>query len=95
MSSEAAVFSPLKEKSKYERSAGIRQPEPPPDLVERLAGGVVSSLAQQGVTPPLRNPEQHGVPAAHEECDERRLRIGLLQRVREQVRLHVVHADER
>ncbi len=51
---------------------GIRQPEQPRDLVERLAGGVVHRLAEQlDVGREVADEQQRRVPAADEQRDRR------------------------
>src|SRR5690606_26613001 len=69
----------------YDRPARIAQPKDLGDLVECLARGVVPGLAQELVAPPLRDPEQHRVPAGDEERDERRARRRVLELRREEV----------
>ncbi len=75
--------------------SGILEAEAARHFVERLAGRVITRLAQQCVPTPLRHPEKQGVPPAHQERHERGLGLGVLEGVGEQVGLHVVDPDDR
>jgi len=73
---------------------GISQPEQRRHLVERLARGIVAGRAEQAIAAPGRDVEQHRMAARDEQRDERRGELGILDRGREQVSLHVMHADQ-
>jgi hypothetical protein len=83
------------------RTAGERQAEQPRTLVERLSGGVVERLAQDGEAVAVLDAREEGVPAAGHQAQERRgerLRCAVLagpQEVRRHVALQVVDRDER
>ena len=83
------------------RSARVAEAEQPPDLVERLARSVVDGLAEQPVGQVVAHLGKEGVPAGHDERDERERRLGVLGLVRvEQPRrvdmpFEMVHADQR
>ena len=53
------------------------------------------ACAEQAVRAPCRDVEQQRVAAGHEQRGERRHRVRMLERRREQMPFHVVHADER
>ena len=53
--------------------AGIRQPEQPRDLVERLAGRVVERFADDPVAAHARDLDQLGMAARHHQGEERKL----------------------
>ena len=53
---------------------GYGRPEQPPDLVERLARGVVDRLAEQPVRQVVGHLDEEGVAAADDERDERERR---------------------
>ncbi len=87
-----AVPSRLRE-ARQRRSAGIRQTEQLGRLVEGLAGRVVLGVAQQPVLPDARDFEQLAVTAGHQQRDERKPGLRLGEQRREQMALHVMHAD--
>jgi hypothetical protein len=64
-------------------------------LVEGLAGGVVERLAQHPVAAQPGDLHQHAVAARDQQRDEREVRRRVFQHRRQQVALHVVHADRR
>ena len=76
-------------------AAGVGKPEQLRDLVERLAGGVVARGAEHAVRAPLLDVDEQRVSARHEQRGERRHGVRVLERRREQVPFHVMHADER
>jgi hypothetical protein len=77
------------------RGPRVFQPEQGADLVEGLAGRVVASLAQQAVVAPGADVDQHGVAAAHQQGDERRFQVGMLQHRGEEVPFEVMDTDQR
>ena len=77
------------------RATGIAEVEEAGHLVERLAGGVVDRLADQPVVAVPAHLDEHRVPAGHEQHHERELEVGVFEERRVEVRLEVVHADER
>ena len=77
------------------RAAGVAETEESRDLVERLAGGVVDRLAEQPVLPVVEHLDEHRVTTRHEQDDHWQLQVGLLQHRGVEVRLEVVHGDER
>ena len=89
-----AVPSRLRE-ARQRRSAGIRQAEQLGRLVEGLARGVVLRVTQQPVLPYARDFEQLAVTAGHQQRDERELGLRIGEQRREQMALHVMHADAR
>ena len=75
-------------------TAGIRQAEKLPNLVERLPCCVVHGLPEQSI---IRDPcdiHEHRVPAADDEADCR-TRPALAKERRKQVTFHVIHAKKR
>ena len=75
-------------------ATGIPQFEGLGDLVERLAHGIVERAAQHLVVTPTPHMHEHGMPTAHEQCDERRLERGIDVTTRVEMSLEMVHADE-
>ena len=64
------------------RAAGVAEAEQPPDLVERLAGGVVEGRAEQPVGQVVAHLGQERVAARDDERDEREDRVGPLRLAR-------------
>ncbi len=78
-----------------DRPSGIPQAECLGNLVEGLPHRVVDGGAEDYVVAPRAHVHQHGIAAADEARHERRLEVGRLEEVREEVPLEVVHRDER
>src|SRR6478736_2266536 len=76
------------------RAAGVGEAEEGPDLVERLAGGVVLRRSDDAIAPPCRDVEQLGVAPAHQEPDEGGFEGMVLEGRGEEVTFHMVHPDE-
>ena len=77
------------------RAAGIRKAEQLGDLVERFARRVVARAAEQPVAAPRLDVEQQRVSAGDEQRRERRHGVAMLERRREEMSFHVMHADHR
>ena len=77
------------------RPARVAEIHEPRDLVERLAGCVVEGRTEHAVPKVVLHHDQHRVPAAHQEYDQRHLEIGLLEKSGIEVGLEMVHRDER
>jgi hypothetical protein len=77
------------------RPAGIAQPEQLGGLVEGLARSVVLRFAEQGVAPDAVDPHELGVPARHQQGDEREARRTHRQQRGQQMPLEVMDADGR
>ena len=83
------------------RPARVAEPEQPPDLVERLAGGVVDGRPEQPVGQVVAHLGEEGVAARDDQRDEREDRVGAVrlagvaQPRRVDVALEVVDPDER
>ena len=76
-------------------AAGIAEAQHFADLVEGFAHGVVQGFAEHLVVPDAGHLHQLGVASGHQQGDEgQRWLVGLHQR-REQMRLHVMHANGR
>ena len=73
----------------------VRKSQELRDLVECLTGRVVASGAQHTVFTPGGNIDQQRVPARNQQRGERRYGVRMLERLREEVPLHVVHTDDR
>ena len=83
------------------RTARVRQPEQPADLVERLARRVVHGLAEQPVVQVVGHLDDEGVAAADDEGHEREagaralVLVGVEQPGRVDVAFEVVDRHER
>ena len=83
------------------RSARVAEPEQAPDLVERLAGGVVEGRAEQPVGQVVAHLGEERVAARDDQRDEREDRVrpvrltGVAQPGRVDVALEVVDPDQR
>ena len=76
-------------------TARIPEAEEPRDLVERLARRVVDGLAEHAVLAVIVHRDEQRVTARHDERDERRLELGILEQRRVHVRFVMVHAHVR
>ena len=74
--------------------AGITQAKGLGHLVEGLAHRVVECLAQDAIVAPVAHVHEHGVAARQQARHERRLEVGRLKEVGEEMPLEVVHAHE-
>src|SRR6267378_7095683 len=75
--------------------ARIRKSKKLRDLVERFAGRVVASRAEQPVFPPRLYIEKQRVAARDQQCCERRDSVAMLERCREKVSFHVMNSEQR
>ena len=78
-----------------DRPTGKAQPQQLRHLVECLAGGVVASLAEQLVSLPLGDVNEHRVAAGDDQRDGRQLQLRMLEQVRHDVGFHVMDGDQR
>ena len=77
------------------RAAGVGQPEQLCDFVERFARRVVARFAEHAVVAPGGDIDEQCVAAGHEQGREWRHRLRMLERLREDVSLEMVHGNNR
>ena len=77
------------------RTTGILQPHQLGGLVECLARRIIQRLAEQLVLTDAIDPNQLGMPARHQQSDERKSRRLFFQHRRQQMAFHMVHTERR
>jgi hypothetical protein len=76
------------------RSTGIAETEEVRHFIEGFPGRIIQSLSQKTVLTPGRDIQKHGMASAHQQADERRLQLRILERGREEVTFQVIYSDE-
>ena len=77
------------------RPARVTEAEEAGHLVERLAGCIVDGAADEPVLAVVAHLDDHRVPARHQQHHQRELQRRVFEERRVEVRLVMVHADER
>jgi len=77
------------------RATGVAEPDEPRDLVEGLTGGVVDRAAEVAEDAVLPHRDDRGVPARHDQREQRRLQLAVLELRCLDVGTQVVDAEQR